>query len=177
MSQPVYIHSGNITLQRLLLPNGLEVESIEINAQETHINLDRSQVEFSEPAHVRAMLSFDALANFLSESSNGLLKDIIIVSHEDNISVKANIHKFIQIHVEILCHIYVSPNELRIELDKVSAGSFPMKGLARKFVDRFNPVFSTKDLPFPMQLIRCETLEVGLAIIGEIPEISMGKLL
>lgn len=159
-NQQVKIGAISATLRKIVLPIGLEIEQVDIDAQHLQLGQDPLAFHVAKPGSLTVRVTEEALAAFLNKKSPGGLKDFKVKIGEGVVNVEATAVLIIPIKALAKCGLSIKGDgqHLWVDLISVDVAGIGAKSLVQNQIDQVNPVFDMQQFPITGKL---ETVEIG----------------
>ena len=136
----------------LQLPNGLRIDEIEIKGDGVGFDPDSKAVALDAPAKVEARVSAESLRMMLERELPTQVRDPRVSLQGGQIQVEVSVAMIVVMDVTCVVQLRVKDDsELWVDLVSVDKPGI-VAGIVEAQLTKVNPVFRTKDLPFPFKI-------------------------
>lgn len=159
-NQTVKIGSLTATLQKIVLPVGLEIEKVEIEGEGLQLTPEPLNFSLPKPGKLKVSVTESALASFLNKRSPGGLKEFKVRITGGAVHVEATAVLLIPIKALAKCGLSIRGEGklLWVDLVSVDVAGIGAKSLVQNQIDQVNPVFDMQQFPITGKL---ETVTIG----------------
>jgi|GEM_PF-6335033 len=157
--RPVHIGSGTLVLENLLLPMGLNIQTIQLSGGAITIQRPSLKVDLDSPADIEAEVSASDLQNFLQTKMPFKLSDMTLEIRDQRVWVKGAVKMLVTLQASVECEIVIlNKTQLVAELRQVQVQGVGAQSLFQNALDSINPVFDLSDLPVSGEIteVLCE---------------------
>jgi len=150
MSDSLLADSARLEFQQLLLPNGLKIERISVEATKT--GLENSSL-CEEPPRVVAVLNESDLAAFIQPKLPPPVRSVDVQLVGGRIQVAAIAKVLIEVTALLILRLeVVEQKEIHLRIESVDAPG-PLEGIIENRIQDQNPIFEAKDVPIPIEIL------------------------
>lgn len=167
--QTLHIGRFDVHLERVVLPFGLEVDSVVLRGQSLFLQHPPFEANIPEPGELEVRISSQSLAAFLEEQAPGGLHGFKVHLHGDEIVIEAVKKVVVDIKAKATCVLRIEDHRrLFVEVESVDVMGAGVKNLVQTQIDKLNPIFDTADLPVDARIERYKTHEGHLTLHGHV---------
>lgn len=157
MGSSARLQSLTLRAKGLELPNGLVLDSVEVDSGPATFDTEAGGVALGQPAALVARLGPASLQRFLAGRLPAAVRDVAVAFQAGEIGVLARAQMIVSVQVAIRLALRLeSASQVHVAVLDVEPGL--ARALVEEEVAKANPVFDAAELPFPTQL---ESVEVG----------------
>ncbi len=150
---PILCPSANLTLQGVVLPNGLRVESLTAHASGLAVWTDPFRAELREGAEARATVLLRDVAALLEAMSPSGLRGFAVAGSAEGLSVEATRPGLLPVKIRAQATLEVRNSaELAVRLLSAKVFGADLGRWLEAAVEGMNPLFSVRDLPVPLRM-------------------------
>ena len=158
-----------IQIERLRLPNGLVIDSIDVTATGLRVNVVPFELPAGSCATVVGKISYEGIARFLNESQPGGMSGFEVRRLDGELAVTAFTKLLIPVQVGALGKVSLVNREVRFEPSRVEvAGVKAPEALANEQLNRVNPLIDLTTMPFEVSDFVCELHEDALQVTATV---------
>lgn len=151
----------------LLLPFGLVVDEVDLNAEGATLDQHPFRIGVPQPGKVTVRVSQENLQKFIVSEAPPNLEAFEIRLHEGKVYVEADAKMVIKLHVKARCNLeIVEGRKLYVRLEEVELLGVGAKGLVEKQLEKLNPVLDVADFPFDLILESVHLAEGQVVLKG-----------
>ncbi len=166
---PTTVEHLTAELRRIVLPMGLVVDRLEIQAQGASLDTSPFKLVLSEPAIATAYVAALDIAAFLDSKAPGGLRDFAVAIREGKLYIEATAKVIIDVRANVVCTLRIQDNRaLYVDLESVDVMGLGAKGMVQGQLDQINPILDVSDLPVSMSLNKVETDHDRIVLYGTI---------
>lgn len=174
MSKEVRVAKANLEAQELVLPNGLTLDRVKLQASSLNIQTKPTTVSTGDTATVEVFVSIGHLLRFLDGQLPAQLSNVALSHRDGMLLIQASVNILISLEVAVLCRLVIKDEaQIWVEADKVQMAGVGAKSLIQDQLAKVNPVFDASELPFPLKLKSAEVTDEGVTIRGESPAFAL----
>lgn len=143
----------HVELGRLVLPVGLVLDSVRLDAGAARLATDPASLVLDQPAKYQAAVSEESVVEFVMPRLPDNLREASVSLLPGEIAVTGKFRLLVEIPFRASLGLAVVERR-RLRLDVLSVdvlGAGPAQ-LVQKRLDAINPVFDVADVPFPMTI-------------------------
>ena len=154
MSKQIEFDHLAAMLQGVVLPEGPKIDRLIISSPSAQISVKPFALDLKEAAEVTAEVGEANLAAYLNKLKPGNLFGFEVECAEGTIRAKAKVKFIVDIPVEAVCTLrIVEGKELHVDLQSVNVlGGGGATGMVEDQIKKVNPILSSSDLPFDLQM-------------------------
>jgi hypothetical protein len=163
----VSIGTFQATFRDVLLPFGLNLDQVHLNATEASIDQAPAQLNLSQPADITVTVLEKSLCAFLEKEGPGGLHDFEVKLDDDKVFVHASMKMIVEIRAAAVCSLrIVDGKQLWVQLEEVDVLGVGAKGLVEKQLEKINPVLDVSSFPLDIELRSVATAAGELVVKG-----------
>ena len=153
MSHDLHAEALSLSLKGFVLPNGMRIESLNVEGEGVRVQLDPFGWELTKPGKATALCLASDLTNLMIEKLPAQVEKIEAEFFDGFVRIDAKARMIVQINVNIEAGLkIVDGKSLHIELMKVDVGGMGAKSLVEDKIEDANPILDVADLPIDMVL-------------------------
>lgn len=158
-NQRVEVGPFAFSVKDVLLPMGLNVESVEVQGFGATVDSKPFAMSMPQPGRMEARVAQDDLASFLEGQAPGGLHGFSVRAEDGKLHVRAKKTLLVDLKVTAVASLrIVEGRQLWIDVEEVDVMGAGAKNLVQSQIAKINPVVDAGDLPLEAVL---QTVEVG----------------
>lgn len=151
----------------VLLPMGLVVDEVVIEAGATNAQFKPLSIALDQPATIKARISGASVGAFLEKEAPGGLKDFVVTIAKGQITVEATAKVIVEIRVAAVCTLRIADRtQLWVDLESVSVKAPMAHSMVEQQLAKVNPLVDLKDLAKNLSLDKVEADDGFVTVIG-----------
>ncbi len=160
MEKKLELGSLSCTIEGLVLPFGLTLDRVRIQAGAASGRMDPFALAMAEPAQIEIEISELSVKTFVEKKApNKMTIEALFLDH-GLISLRGSAKLVFEVKANATCALdIIDRSALHVRLVDVDKPG-PIKGLIESQMDAINPIFTANDLPFDLDLESCR-IEAG----------------
>ena len=169
MSEKHTVEVGDFhaTFKNVLLPFGLRVHEVTIDAKDASVEHDPFSISVPVPGEIVVTVTEENLREFLEAEAPGGLSDFEIKLTEGKVFVEANAKVIVKVRAKAECSFeIVDGTKLFVRLDDVDVMGVGAHRLVEKQLGKVNPILDAADLPLAVTLTSVTIAEGVMLLRG-----------
>ncbi|MFQ3587969.1 MAG: LmeA family phospholipid-binding protein [Fimbriimonadaceae bacterium] len=165
----VSVERLHIELGRMVLPVGLVLDSVRVDAGSARLATDPVSLVLDHPARYQTAISEASVVEFVAPRLPDNLREATLSLLPGEILVTGKFRLLVEIPFRAsLALVVVEQRQLRLDVRSIDVlGTGPAQ-MVQKRLDAINPVFDVADVPFPMTIEEALVDSGVLVLRGEL---------
>lgn len=154
MSKQIEFDHLAAMLQGVVLPEGPKIDRLIISSPSAQIKVKPFTLDLKEAADVTAEVGEANLAAYLGKILPGNMSGVKVECADGKVTVRAKAKFIVDIPVEAVCTLrLVEGRQLFVDLQSVNVlGGGAATGMVEDQIRKANPILSSSDLPFDLEM-------------------------
>jgi hypothetical protein len=168
-SRTLEIGSFEAVLHDVLLPMGLNVQTVKLSGLGLKCSSHPLTANADEPGKLEVFVAEKDLANFLNKTSPAGLKNISVEAKDGTLHINATKTVLIDVKAFAICSLrIVDGKRLFVDLESIDIMGAGPKQLIQSQLDKINPVVDTADFPVNATLDTVIVAQGGIHLLGRV---------
>jgi hypothetical protein len=159
----------NAVFRELLLPMGLLVDVVEVEAEGLHFETEPFQASVRQPGSFEVFVGERSLAKFLNQKAPAGIKNFEIEAVPTKLNVTATVKMIIELGASAVCTLrIVDQRFLYVDLESVNVMGAGATSLVSTQLEKINPVLDVEEFPVRATLDEVHIVEGGVRLKGTV---------
>lgn len=169
MTNDLHAEALALNLKGLVLPNGLRIESLQIEGEAVDVQFDPFEWNIVKPGKATALCLASDLTKMMTEKLPAQIEHVEAEFFDGYVQIFAKARMIVQISVDIEATLkIVDGKSLHIDLLKVDVGGMGAKSLVEDKINEANPILDASQLPIDITLDEVILDPGGITLYGTV---------